>query len=296
MATTLSPERTDQDRTIIRRASFADWLRRQSITFILAGVILAILFLVALTGPYWAPYSFNEMLVGTPYAGPSAQHWLGTDNFGRDVFSRVVYGARIDLGLAMAATGLSVALGTLLGLLVGYLGGWVDEIVMRLVEILISVPPLILALLVLGSLEPSFIVVVLVVALLFAPRVATVVRAATLDVVMEDFVTIARLRGESALSVAVRELLPNVATVVLIEFSLRTGYAVIFIGGLGFLGFGAAPPTPEWGLMINEGRDFLSAAPWSVVGPSLAVAALVIALSLFTEGLSELFGLSVKKG
>jgi peptide/nickel transport system permease protein len=123
-----------------------------------------------------------------------------------------------------------------------------------------------------------------------------VVRAATLDVVTEDFVTAAKLRGESALSVAIRELLPNVLACVLVEFSLRTGYAVLFIGGLGFLGFGAAPPTPEWGLMINEGRQYISSAPWSVLGPSLAISSLVIALSFFTEGLSDILGLTVQKG
>jgi peptide/nickel transport system permease protein len=114
--------------------------------------------------------------------------------------------------------------------------------------------------------------------------------------VTEDFVTAAKLRGESAWSIAARELLPNVLASVLVEFSLRTGYAVLFIGGLSFLGFGAAPPTPDWGLMINEGRQYLASALWPVLGPSLALASLVVALSLFTEGLGEFFGLSTQRG
>jgi len=236
------------------------------------------------------------MLVGPPYARPSADHLLGTDNFGRDVFSRVVHGARIDLGLAVLSTGLAVTVGTLIGLMTGYLRGWVDDTVMRLLEIIVSIPPLILALLVLGSLGTSAVLMVLIVAGLYIPRVATVIRAATLDVVTEDYVTVAKLRGESALSISVKELLPNVLATVLVEFSLRTGYAVLFIGGLGFLGFGVAPPTPEWGLMINEGRQYLSTAPWTVLGPSLTIALLVIGLSLFTEGLSEKMGLTAKKG
>ncbi len=286
--------------TIVRQPppskTVLDLLRAQSPTFLVAGVILAIYLVVALTGPLWAPYPPSKMLTGKPYAPPSAQHLFGTDNLGRDVFSRVVHGERVVLSLAVSATGLAVILGTLLGLILGYVRGWVDEVAMRVMDIIISIPPLILTLLVLGSLGASFVLIILTVAFFYMPRVATVVRAATLDVVSEDFVTIATLRGESAWSIAIRELLPNVIATVLIEFSLRTGYAVIFIGSLGFLGFGAAPPTPEWGLMINEGRAYLSTAPWGVLAPSMAIAVLVIALSLFTEGASELFGLSAQQG
>jgi peptide/nickel transport system permease protein len=272
------------------------WLRCQPPLLLISTAILIVYVVTAITGPWWVPYAYDESLVGPPYASPSAEHLLGTDNLGRDVFSRVIYGARIDLLLALSATLLAVLLGSLLGLLTGYDRGWIDASTMRIVEILISMPPLILALLVLGSVGSSAILMVLIVAFLYMPRVATVVRAATLDVVTEDYVAIAQLRGESALSIAVRELLPNVLAIVLVEFSLRTGYAVLFIGSLGFLGFGVAPPTPEWGLMINEGRQYLSSAPWSVLGPSLAIAGLVIALSLFTESLSEVLGLTARRG
>lgn len=271
-------------------------LRGQSPAFLVAGIIMVIYIVAALAGPVLAPYPPTKMLAGDPYEHPSAQHLLGTDNLGRDVFSRVVYGERVVLSLALSATGLAVILGTLLGLILGYVRGWVDEVVMRVMDILISIPPLILSLLILGALGASYVLIILTVAFFYVPRVATVIRAATLDVVTEDFITIARLRGESAWSIAIRELLPNVVGTVFVEFSLRTGYAVIFIGGLGFLGFGAAPPTPEWGLMINEGRAYLSMAPWAVLGPSIAIAVLVIALSLFTEGSSQLLGLSAQQG
>lgn len=279
-----------------RRSGVWVWLRSQPPLFLISTAILMIYVFTGITGPWWAPYAYDESLVGPLYAGPSAQHLLGTDNLGRDVFSRVIHGARIDLVLAVSATGLAVIVGTLIGLLTGYDQGWIDATVMRIVEIIISIPPLIMALLVLGSLGSGATLMVLMVAFLYTPRVATVVRAATLDVVTEDYVTIAQLRGESAMSIALRELLPNVMAIVLVEFSLRTGYAALFIGGLGFLGFGVAPPTPEWGLMINEGRQYLSSAPWSVLGPSLAIAGLVIALSLFTESLSEMLGLTARKG
>ncbi len=270
------------------------FLRRQPPAFLLATAVLVTHLIVALTGPLWAPYPPNKLLVGDPYASLSTQHLLGTDNLGRDVFSRVVYGERIVLVLALSAAGLAVSVGAALGLILAYVRGWLDDVAMRVLEILISIPPLILSLLVLGAVGATYPVVILTVAFFFALRVANVVRAATLGVVTEDFVTLARLRGESAWSIAARELLPNVISIVLVEFSLRTGFAVLFIGGLSFLGFGAPPPTPEWGLMINEGRSYITAAPWSVLGPSLALASLVIAVSLFTEGLTEALGLSVR--
>ncbi len=271
------------------------WLRDQPPMFLVAGGVLVAHLLVALTGPIWAPYPYDKSLVGRPYEAPSREHLLGTDKLGRDVFSRVVYGERIALSLAFAATGLAVAIGTPLGLLMGYMRGWMDVVVMRATEIILSFPPLIVALVILGGLGSEPWLVVLVMAFLYFPRVATIIRAATLDVVTEDFVTAAKLRGESALSIAIRELLPNVMGLMLVEFSLRTGFAVLFIGGLGFLGFGATPPTPEWGLMINQGREYVSSAPWSVLGPSIAIASLVIALSFFTEGISDLLGFSAKK-
>lgn len=263
--------------------------------FLIAAAVLLLHLIVALTGSLWAPYTPNKLLVGQPFSGPSFDHFLGTDNFGRDVFSRLVHGERFVLLQAFSAAGLAVVTGSALGILAAYVRGWIDNGVMRLVEIFLSIPPLILSLLILGSLGASYFLVVATVAFFFALRVATVIRAAALSVVTEDFVTIAKLRGESAWSVAAREVLPNVTTSVFVELSLRTGYGVLFIGGLSFLGFGASPPTPDWGLMINEGRSFISATPWPVLGPSLALASLVVALSLFTEGLSESLGLSVTR-
>jgi peptide/nickel transport system permease protein len=267
-------------------------LRRQRLAVLVAGAIMLLHVVVAVTGPLWAPYAADELLVGDPFERPSRDHLFGTDNFGRDVFSRVVYGERTVLGLSLTAAGLAVIAGSALGLLMAYVRGWIDEIVMRGVDVVMTIPPLILSLLILGGVGASYPVIIATVAFFFAARVATVIRAAALDVVAEDFVTAARLRGESAASIARRELLPNVAATVLVEFSLRTGYAVLFIAGLSFLGFGSAPPTPDWGLMINEGRQYISSASWLVLAPSLALASLVIALSLFTSGISDALGLS----
>jgi peptide/nickel transport system permease protein len=299
-ATSAPPERDDTETgTAIprRRVGIAGVLAslRRRPAFLIAAAVLLLHAIVALTGFLWAPYAPNTLLAGEPFSPPSIDHLLGTDNFGRDVFSRLVHGERFVLVQAFSAAGLAVVVGSALGIVTAYVRGWIDNVVMRLVEILLSIPPLILALLILGALGSSYPLVVATVAFFFAPRIMMVIRAAALAVVTEDFVTIAKLRGESAWSIAARELLPNVTSSVFVELSLRTGYAVLFIGGLSFLGFGAAPPTPDWGLMINEGRSFISAAPWPVLGPSLALASLVVALSLFTEGVSESLGLSAKR-
>ncbi|MDQ3501518.1 MAG: ABC transporter permease [Actinomycetota bacterium] len=259
--------------------------------YLLATAVLAIHLLVALTGPLWAPFDPVKLSAGPPFTSPSPDHLFGTDNFGRDVFSRVVHGERVVLLLALSASGLAVLVGASLGVILAYLRNWVDESAMRVVDLLLTIPPLILSLLLLSALGSGYVIMISTVAFFFALRVLTVIRAAALNVVTEDFVTAARLRGESAWSVARREVLPNVMSTVLVEFSLRTGYAVLFIGGLSFLGFGAAPPTPEWGLMISEARPYVTNAPWIVLAPSLALASLVVSLSLFTEAISEALGL-----
>ncbi len=278
-----------------RQAPNLSALRRQRPTFLAAGGVLVVHLVVAVTGPWWAPYAPRELLVGEPFSGPSIRHWFGTDNLGRDVFSRVVHGERIVLVQALSASGIAIVVGSAIGIVLAYKRAWTDEIAMRGVDILLSIPPLILTLLILGSIGSSNAVIIVTVAFFFTWRVTVTIRAAALGVVTEDFVTKAQLRGESAISVAVREILPNVTPSVLVEFSLRTGYAVFFIGSLSFLGFAAAPPSPEWGLMINEGRQFLSVAKWMVLGPSLALASLVVALSLFTEVVSENLGLSSRR-
>ncbi len=255
-----------------------------------AAVVLLGYLAVALTGPIWAPYGPAEVLVGDPFEAPSWAHLFGTDNLGRDVFSRVVYGSRPVLIMAASSTGLAVIVGAVIGLLLAYRRGWVDEISMRIIDILMSVPPLVLALLIISALGTSGLLVVLTVAFLFAPRVARIVRAATLSIVTEDYITAAVTRGESAIGIALRELLPNVAGTVFVEFSIRTGYAIVFIGALGFLGFGAPPPAPEWGLMINEGYSNINASFWPVMVPAVSMAVLVVAVNLFTEGLARLIG------
>ena len=274
--------------------------RQSPQSFRIGAVILLVHLVVAATGPFWAPYGFSQMGTGIPLSGMSWAHPFGVDQLGRDVFSRVVHGAHIVILLSLSGTGLGLVVGAVLGLLSGYLGGWFDNLLQRLLEALISIPFLVLALIAIASAGPELsgnpILVVLVVALVYAPRIARIARAAAMDIATRDYVTVARLRGESAWSVMRRELLPNATGVLLVEFALRAGYAPVLIGSLGFLGFGLRPPTPEWGLMISENRALIIITPITVLGPGLALASLVVGLNLFTEGLARILGRTVRLG
>ena len=263
------------------------------------GVILLFYLLVALTGPLWAPYDFAKTGTGRPFSAPSPEHLFGTDQLGRDVFSRVVLGVDDVLFLALTSTLISTLVGGLLGLTSGLVGGWFDQVLMRLFDAIISIPFLVLALLIIAAAGPEmsggYVLLIAVVVVVYAPRTARMARAVAVDLVTRDFVVVARLRGESTLSVVWREMTPNALGVLLVEFGVRAGYAPIFIGSLSFLGFGVRPPTPEWGLMISENRAAIISAPVAVFAPALALAVLVIGLNLFTDGLARLFGRTARE-
>ncbi len=268
--------------------------RRSPRSFRIGSIILLLHAIIAVTGPFWAPYGPAQLGAGFPLEGMSWDHPFGIDQLGRDVFSRVVHGAHIVILMSLSGTFLGLVTGAITGLLSAYIGGWIDEILQRLVEALISIPFLVLGLMAIAAAGPKLsgepVLVVLVVALIYSPRIARMARAAALDVITRDFVTIARLRGESAWSVMWRELLPNTSGTLLVEFGLRAGYAPVLIGSLSFLGFGMRPPTPEWGLMISENRALVLTTPITVLGPGLALASIVIGLNMFTEGLARILG------
>ena len=267
---------------------------RSTMTFKIGLVILSLHVVLAASGPFWAPHHYAEMGVGVPLSGMSAEHFLGVDQLGRDVLSRVVYGAHMVLLISLCGTFVGLVVGAVAGLSSAYLGGWVDEVLQRFNEALISIPFLVLGLIAILAVGPRLsgepYIIALVVALVYAPRIARIARSAALDVITRDYVTIARLRGESALSVIVRDILPNTTGTLLVEFALRAGYAPVLIGSFGFLGFGLRPPFPEWGIMINENRDLIFLAPVTVIGPGLALGSLVVGLNMFTEGFARLLG------
>ncbi len=283
-----------------KRRSFGALWRRAPMSLRIGSVILLLQFIIAATGPFWAPYGPAQIQTGPPLSSMSWQHPFGTDQLGRDVFSRAVYGGHIVILLSLSGTFLGLVIGAIVGLFSGYVGGWVDEVLQRLLEAMISIPFLVLALIAIVAVGPALsgnpVLLVLIVALIYSPRIARMARAAALDIVTRDFVTVARLRGESAWSVMKRELLPNATSVLLVEFALRAGYAPILIGSLGFLGFGLRPPTPEWGLMMSENRSLIIFSPMTVLGPGLMLASLVVGLNLFTEGFARILGRTVRLG
>lgn len=283
-----------------RAQGWLELLRLTPVSLRIGAAILLVHLVVAVTGPFWAPYGFSQMGTGIPLAPVSLKHLFGVDQLGRDVFSRVVHGGHVVLLLSLSGTALGLVVGAIVGLLSGYVGGFIDSLVQRLLEALISIPFLVLALLAMVAAGPELsgnpLLVVLVVALVYAPRIARMARSAAIEIATKDFVTVARLRGETPWSVMRRELIPNATSVLLVEFALRAGYAPVLIGSLGFLGFGLRPPTPEWGLMISENRSLLMIAPAAVLGPGLALASLVVGLNLFTEGLARILGRTVRLG
>jgi peptide/nickel transport system permease protein len=219
--------------------------------------------------------------------GPSQTYPLGTDKLGRDVLSRLIYGARTILLLAPIAVLLSIFVGTCLGLAGGYFGGLLDEIVMRILDAIMAFPTILLYLIIISAIGPSVINVVLAITFVGAPGVARLVRSLTLDIRTRDYIRAAETRGENPLYIMFVEILPNARGPLIIDSMLRVGYAIFSIGTLGFLGLGLPPPTPDWGGMINEARRFIWTSPLGVLWPALAVSSLVVGLSLFADGLRE---------
>ena len=249
--------------------------------------LVALFLLLALLGPLLAPFAENEQLPADALQPPSSAHLFGTDLLGRDVFSRVVLGAREVLSLAGTGTILAIALGTSLGLLSGYLGGLLDESIMRVFDALLSLPALLLALLLLGTFGSTERSVLIVIAIVYTPIVARVVRSVVIITKTRGFIEAARLQNESLARILFREILPSALPVLAVEASLRFSYAIFLVASLGFLGIGVQPPNPDWGLMVKESRAYVSQAPWSMYYPAGAIALLVIGVNLMADGLKR---------
>lgn len=219
--------------------------------------------------------------------GPTSEHILGTDHMGRDVFSRLLYGARTILLLAPVSVAASFLLGLILGLPSGYFGGWVDEFIMRFLDALMAFPVILLYMIIISALGASATNVVLAMAIGGAPGIARLIRALTMDIRTREYIAAARLRGDSSLRIMVLEILPNCKGPLIVDFLLRIGYAAFYIGTLGFLGLGLAPPTPDWGGMVQEGHSYMTTNAWPVLSATLAIISLVVGLNLFADGLRE---------
>ena len=284
-----SPLSTDPKQPGLRRQAGGWRLLSQACSLGLGTVGLVLVALVvglALLGPWIAPHSPVEF-VGVPFQSPAPDLLLGADILGRDVLSRVLAGGYNILTLAAVATVMGVGAGALLGMMAGYLKGMLDEVTMRLLDVAMAFPQTILALLFVSIIGPKMWLITLMVAVIHAPQVARVARAATLRVAEEDFVRFAEAIGMSRWKIMLREIFPNIVNPLLVELGLRFTYSIALIAGLSFLGFGQQPPAADWGLMINENRIGMAQNPWPVVVPILLIAVLTIGMNLFTDAVAR---------
>ena len=231
-----------------------------------------------------SPTDVNAMEV---MKAPSAAHSMGTDDLGRDVLARTMAGARTVLIIAPLATILALLWGGIIGLIAGFYRGLTDEIIMRLIDVLLALPVVITSILILSLLGKSVAIVIVVIAALFTPLVSRTVRSAVMGEREREYVMASRLRGERSAFVMAREILPNITAPIIVEGTVRLGYAVFTAATLSFLGFGLQPPSPDWGLTIATERVFVQLAPWTVVFPALALASLVVGVNLITDGLGR---------
>jgi peptide/nickel transport system permease protein len=247
------------------------------------GLVLTTGFvLAALLAPWLAPFGQAE-IVGGVWEPRSAEHWLGTDNLGRDLLSRMLYGARTTITIAALATALSFTLGSVLGFLAAVAGGWLDQLLARGVDMLMAIPTLIFALVVLSVLPASIPILILVMGILDSTRVFRLARAVAVDINVMDFVEAARLRGEGRSWVIFREILPNALTPLVAELGLRFIFAVLFLSSLSFLGLGVQPPDADWGGMVRENRDGIVFGIAAGLIPAAAIAALAISVNLVAD-------------
>ncbi len=283
-----APARDSAFRRAVRRGAL---LRESPVGMIGAGIVLFWV-LVAVLAPLIAPFEPNATYY--PYARPGAGHvgggtfWLGADMIGRDILSRIIWGARTVLVYAPLATFSAYVLGILMGLAAGYKRGWVDEVLSRLGDVLLSFPVLVLYIIVIATVGASGVNIVIAITVAGAPGVMRIVRGLTLEISSRDFVAAARIRGEAAWYIMAVEILPNARGPLIVDACLRLGYVTITIGVLGFLGLGLPPPDPDWGSMINQARGVAMAFPHMTVFPCIAISSLVLGFNLLADGLREI--------
>ncbi len=257
-------------------------------TMVLGSALLVVVSLAALAGQFFTPEDPNAMNFAATFQPPSAAHLLGTDNFGRDVFSRILAGAWVSLRVALIAVGLSGVSGIFLGTLAGFYRGWLDEVLMRLMDILMAFPALLLAIAVMAILGRGVENAMIAIAIVYTPIFARITRASILSVREEEYLTAARALGQSDAKLMLGHILPNALGPIIVQTSLSLAFAVLAESALSFFGLGTQPPASSWGLMLSEGRSFLLQAPWLGLFPGLAIMTTVLGFNLVGDGLRDL--------
>lgn len=247
--------------------------------------IPGLMVLLALVGPFLSPYGPTEMR--DFLSPPSRAHWFGTDDLGRDTLTRLLYGARTSLGVALGSILLAGTLGTALGLLAGYFGGWLDSFLMRTLDTLLALPAILLALVLVSALGSSAVNAAIAIAIIYTPYFARIIRATTLSLKEWPFVEASRALGATDTSIILRSVLPNCLSPLLVQASLGISYAILVEAGLSFLGLGVRPPTPSWGSMLLSGRNLMAVAPWGVVFPGLFICLTAMGFNFLGDALQE---------
>jgi peptide/nickel transport system permease protein len=246
---------------------------------------VVVLLLLAVFGPVVAPYDPNHFDVANALAAPSLAHPFGTDQFGRDAFSRMLVGSRTLVSLSVMATVATLILGVTWGLLAAYLGGVREEILMRAVDVVISVPPILISIMIIVVFGSNSLTLVAAVAIVFSPFVSRIMRSQGLVIIAQEYVSAARIAGESTAYILFREILPNMFSLLAVESAMRFGFVVLLVAGLGFLGLGVQPPTPDWGYMLNDSRNYLQTAPWLAAFPAVGIASVVITSNALADAI-----------
>ena len=263
-------------------------------TAVVAFIIMVLLLILAIVGPYIAPYPAEAYDYDNILSGPSAKHLFGTDQFGRDILSRIMAGAPLTLGVALSSVVVGAALGTVLGLLAGYYGGWIEMLVMRGADVLFSFPDILLAIAIVACLGPGIVNVFIAVAVFTVPSFARIMRSATLAVKSSLYVEVARSLGCKDGRILFKHIFPGTIQSLIVNFTMRIGSAIMAASSLSFLGFGANVTDPEWGAMLSQGRSYLSTAPHMVYLPGLVIFITVLAFNLFGDGLRDTLDPKIK--
>ncbi|XKO54826.1 nickel transporter permease [Lysinibacillus fusiformis] len=276
----------------VRERAVGPWLegwrsfKKSKVSLVGAGIVIFFV-LLAVIGPFIAPQGINEQDLTKRLLAPSADHWFGTDDFGRDIFSRIIHGARISLWVGFFSVILSVIIGSLLGIIAGYYGKWIDTIISRIFDIMLAFPSMLLAIAVVSVLGPSLQNALIAIAIINIPNFGRLIRSKVLSVKEEEYIVAAKAVGMRDSRILFSHILPNSITPIIVQGTLAIATAIIEAAALGFLGLGAQAPAPEWGKMLADARKFLLNAPWTMIFPGLAIMLTVLGFNLMGDGLRD---------
>jgi peptide/nickel transport system permease protein len=288
LARNQTPLHTVQEQTESASLWKEGWRRFRKNKIALVGLGIVVFFiLLAIFVPLLAPYDFKEQNLAERLQPPSSEHFFGTDDFGRDIFSRVIYGARISLWVGFFSVLGSVIVGSLLGIIAGYYGRWIDSIISRLFDIMLAFPSILLAIGIVAVLGPSLQNALIAIAVINIPNFGRLIRSRVLSIKQEEYVMAAKAIGMSDMRILFHHILPNSMAPIIVQGTLAIATAIIEAAALGFLGLGAQPPNPEWGKMLADSKDFLTQAPWTMIFPGLAIMLTVLGFNLMGDGLRD---------